>query len=152
MGFIEALLTSLSPRTRMLRRLAAIAGESGRLAVSLERHAAICDYSGLKSGLASAALAEAADAQALGTLLLAHEVSPVLPAVEPREGANNWARIGSDLAAEIELIRSLNAAVAEWEGVDAGIAERIRKLAAGKDQTLGLLRDLALKCDPQALD
>jgi hypothetical protein len=46
----------------------------------------------------------------------------------------------------------LNAAFAEWEGIDPEMAERLRELAAGKDQTRGLLRDLAVKCDPQALD
>jgi len=152
MGIIEAIRTSMSPRAGLLRRLAVIAGESERLAKSLQRHAAMCDYSGLKSGLATAAVAEAADAQALRVLLLAHDVWPALPEVELREGARNWARIGSDLAAEIELVRSLNAAVAEWEGVDRGIAEKLRELGIGKDQTLGLLRDLGLKCDPQALD
>lgn len=152
MGIIEAIRTSLSPRTRMLRRLATIAGESERLAASLKRHAAMGDYPGLKLGLATAALAEAADAQALRVLLLAHDVWPALPTAELREGANHWARIGADLAAEVELVRSLNAAVAEWEGVDARIAERLRELGLGKDQTLGLLRDLGLRCDPQALD
>jgi hypothetical protein len=152
MGIIEAIRTSLSPRTRMLRRLAMIAGESARLAASVKRHAAMCDYPGLKSGLETAALAEAADAQTLRALLLAHDVWPALPKPELREGASNWARIGADLAAEVELVRSLNAAVAEWEGVDAGIAEQLRELGLGKDQTLGLLRDLGLRCDPQALD
>jgi hypothetical protein len=152
MGIIEAIRTSWSPRARLLRQLAVIAGENERLAKSLQRHAAMCDYPGLKAGLATAAIAEAADAQTLRVLLLAHDVRPALPAVELREGASNWARIGSDLAAEIELVRSLNAAVAEWEGVDQGIAEKLRELGIGKDQTLGLLRDLGLKCDPQALD
>lgn len=151
MGIIEAIRRSMSPRARLLRRLAVIAGENERLAKSLQRHAAMCDYSGLKSGLAIAAVAEAADAQAL-RVLLPHDVWPALPEVELREGASNWARIGSDLAAEVELVRGLNAAVAEWEGVDQGIAEKLRELGIGKDQTLGLLRDLGLKCDPQALD
>ena len=152
MGIIEALRASLSPRTRLLRRLAVIGGANERLAADVKRHAGMCDYPGLKSGLETAAVAEAADAQALRVLLLAHDVCPAPPGVEHREGANHWARISSDLAAEIELVRGLNAAAAEWEGVDPGIAERLRELAAGKDQTLGLLRDLALKCDPQALD
>jgi hypothetical protein len=152
MGIIEAIRASMSPRARLLRRLAVIASENERLAESLQRHAAMCDYPGLKSGLATAAVAEAADAQTLRVLLLAHDVWPALPGIELREGANNWARIGSDLAAEIELVRGLNAAVAEWEGVDQGIAEKLRELGIGKDQTLGLLRDLGLKCDPQALD
>lgn len=152
MGIIETVRSALSPRLRLLRRLAAIGGESERVAASIARHARMCDLAGLKAGLETAAAAEAADAQALRVLLLAHDVSPSPPGAELREGANHWARINSDLAAEVELVRSLNAAAAEWEGVDPGIAERLRELAVGKDETLGLLRDLALRCDPQALD
>ena len=152
MGILETIRTAWSPRARLLRRLAAIAGENERLAASLERHAGLCGYPGLKSGLATAAVAEAADAQVLRVLLLAHDVWPTLPGVERREGANHWARIGADLAAAIELVRGLTAAVAEWEGVDPAIAERLRELRVGKDQTLRLIRDLGLKCDPQALD
>jgi hypothetical protein len=152
MGILETIRASWSPRMRLLRRLAAIAGENERLAASLERHAGMCNYPGLKSGLATAAVAEAADTQVLRVMLLAQDVSPALPEVQLREGASHWARIGSDLAAEVELVRSLNAAAAEWEGVDPAIAERLRELRVGKDQTLELLRDLGLKCDPQALD
>ena len=152
MGIIDAIRAALSPRTRILLRLAAIAGENERLAASIKRHAAMCEISGLKSGLETAATAEAADAKALRVMLLANDVWPTLPAAQLREGSNHWARITSDLAAEVELMRSLNAALAEWEGVDPGIAEQLRELEAGKEQTRGLLRDLALKCDPQALD
>jgi hypothetical protein len=150
MGIIAAIRSSM--RARMWHRLAAIAGESERLAASLKRHAGLCNYPGLKSGLETAALAEAADAQTLRALLLAHDIWPALPAAEFSEGANHWARVGADLAAEVELVRSLNSSVAEWEGVDAEVGEQLRELAVSKDQTLGLLRDLATLCDPQALD
>ncbi len=152
MGIIAAICESLSPRTRLLRQLAAIAGENERLAASLKHHAAMTDYPGIKSGLETAAAAAAADVRTLRGLLLAHDVWPAMPPAEFHEGANNWARISSDLAAETELMRSLNMAVAEWEGVDRAMADRLRELAAGKSQTIALLRDLALKCDPQALD
>jgi hypothetical protein len=151
-GIIEAIREALSPRSRMLRRLAVLAGENERLAASIKRHAAMCDSPTLKSGLETAASAEAADAQALRVMLLTQDLWPTRSSARTSEGANHWARIGADLAAEVELVRSLNAAVAEWEGVDPGIAERLRELETGKEQTRGLLRDLTLKCDPQALD
>jgi hypothetical protein len=152
MGIINDIRSAMSTRTRLLRRLAAIAGESERLAITLKQHTEVCDTPALRPGLESAAAAEAADAQALRSLLLAHDLWPTRPTTQESVGANYWARISADLAAEIELVRSLTAAVAEWEGVDREIAEQLRHLALRKDQTLGLLRDLALRCDPQALD
>jgi len=152
MGVIETIFSSWSPRVRRLHRLAAIAGESERLAASLKHHAEMCDFPALKAGIETAALAEAADAKVLRTALLERDVWPALPAAAVGEGANQWARINSDLNAEVELIRALNLAVAEWEGVEPAIAERLRLLAEGKHGTLGILRDLGLRCDPQALD
>jgi hypothetical protein len=64
----------------------------------------------------------------------------------------DWARLNADLDAEVELVRALNGAIAEWQGVKREIAGRLRELVAHKEQTLSSLRGLALKCDPHALD
>jgi hypothetical protein len=85
-------------------------------------------------------------------LILARGASPARPLRQFGEGANNWARLGADLAAEVELVRALNGAIAEWEGADRGLAERLRSLLTAKEDRLSMLRDLTLKCDPQALD
>ncbi|MGH7836198.1 MAG: hypothetical protein ACREQC_00080, partial [Candidatus Binataceae bacterium] len=129
-----------------------VGGESERLAASLERHAELCGLPRIKDGLEALAAAEAVDANALHELILAHGVSPARPAAILRTGSNNWERLSADLAAEVELVRALNSAIAEWQGLEPALAERLRELVAGKERTLTILRGLALKCDPQALD
>src|SRR5262245_58565621 len=101
MGILARIVTSLSPQARLLTRLARIAGESERLAASLQRHADRCDFPGLKSAVQTLAATEAVDAGVLRKLLLARDVWPALPQESGREGSNNWARLSSDLAAEV---------------------------------------------------
>ncbi|HLW70039.1 MAG TPA: hypothetical protein VKS22_05400 [Candidatus Binataceae bacterium] len=152
MGLIARFISSLSPAVRRLERLASIGGESERLAASLKRHGGLCSLPRIREGLETLAAAEAADADVLRDLLLALGVWPARPAAPSHTGSNNWARLSADLAAEVELVRALNGAIADWEGVNPQIAERLRELVARKEQSLTLLRGFALKCDPQALD
>jgi hypothetical protein len=152
MGLGARICDALSFDAHRLTRLAQIAGASERLAQNLKRHAGLCDAPNIKAGLEALAIAEASDANALRNLLLPRHIWPTPLATLQRDGANNWARISEDLAAELEMVRALNGASAEWEGVDREIATRLRAVAAAKEATLGHLRDLALRCDPQALD
>jgi hypothetical protein len=152
MGLISWAAASLRPKARRLTRLAQIGGESERIAGSLRRHAARCAAPRIKEGLETLAAAETADADIMRQLILARGASPARPLRQFGEGANNWARLGADLAAEVELVRALNGAIAEWEGADRGLAERLRSLLTAKEDRLSMLRDLTLKCDPQALD
>ncbi len=152
MGFGARICDALSFEARRLTRLAQVAGDSERLAQNLKRHAELCDAPNIKTGLEALAIAEASDAKALRDLLLPRRIWPTRSATIEREGASNWARISADLAAELEMVRALNGAIAEWEGVDREIAARLRAIVAAKEATLGHLRDLALRCDPQALD
>jgi hypothetical protein len=152
MGLISWVAASLSPKARRLTRLAQIGGESERIAASLRRHATRCAAPRIKEGLETLAVAEAADADIMRQLILARGASPARPLRPLVEGSNNWARLGADLAAEVELVRALNAAIAECEGADRGLAERLRSLFTAKEDRLSMLRDLTLKCDPQALD
>jgi hypothetical protein len=153
MGILTAIRSSIAPGRRRLNRLATISGASEQLAENIRHHAELCEYPRIKEGLIAAAAAEKAEAQVLRDLVLKLGRWPA-PADRQTVGssASNWARISSDLAAEVELVRSLSAAIAEWEGSNPPIGERLRELRAARERTLGLLRDLAVKCDPQALD
>jgi rubrerythrin len=152
MGLVARIHNAFSSETRRLMRIAQIAGESERLAVALQRHAELCDYTNIKSGLAETAAAETADAKALRNLLAPYRVWPTRSSAPERDGANNWARLSDDLAAEVEMVRALNAAIADWEGADREVAGRLREVVKTKEATLDRLRDLTLRCDPQAFD
>ncbi|HZP45021.1 MAG TPA: hypothetical protein VFB15_05175 [Candidatus Binataceae bacterium] len=152
MDAVTRALRSISPQARRLRRLAAIAGAAEAQAAILRRHAAITRLPGFRQALESLAAAESADAKALRELLLTHRLWPIPPAPAVTEGSNNWQRISLDLQAEIEMARALGRAIAEWEGRDRQLAAELRTIAAHKEEIAGHLRDLALRCDPQALD
>jgi bacterioferritin (cytochrome b1) len=149
---LEKLRTILSPHTRLIQQLAQIAGDNERLAGSLKRHASLCDFPRLKSGLEMLAAAERADADVLRQLVLAHNAWPLPPLLPNREGANNWERLSFDLAAQVELVRSLNSFIAQCERTDPSMAQQLRALVNEKERASALLRDITLKCDPQALD
>lgn len=152
MGAFARVINAVSPNARRMRRLALIAGASEALATTLKRHAAMAEYSSFRTALEEVAEAEAADAKFLRDLLLADGVWPTPRSRSSIDGGNNWQRASADLAEEVELVRALSAAIAEWEGVDHVIANQLRVIALHKEITAGHLRDLALRCDPQALD
>jgi hypothetical protein len=58
----------------------------------------------------------------------------------------------NDLALQVKILRELQSQFSEWTGVDPQIAQQLRECATAEDRNIGQLRDLTLKCDPQALD
>ena len=68
------------------------------------------------------------------------------------EGSSNWQRVSGDLALLLDLSREVNQQALHWEGIDPAFAARLRTIAREDDRSLGELRELALKCDPQAFD
>ncbi len=152
MTMLEKLRTILSPHTRLLQQLAQIAGDNERLADSLKRDADLCESPRLKSGLETLAAAERADADVLRQVVLTHHAWPAPPLIPNREGANNWERLSFDLAAQIGLVRALNSLIAQCERTDPLMAQQLRALVTEKERVSALLRDITLKCDPQALD
>ena len=61
-----------------------------------------------------------------------------------------FARIGISL--EVGQQAEVNLQALHWEGIDQAFAARLRTIAREDDRSLGELRELALKCDPQAFD
>ncbi|MGH8014344.1 MAG: hypothetical protein ACREQ4_17785 [Candidatus Binataceae bacterium] len=151
MGIFVRIRNAISPRTRMFNRLAVIAGRQWELAELLKKHVGLCNYINIKSGLAR--LAESQDAQVrnMRALLSAHGVWARLPE-RPVGGASNWERLSGDLALLVEVCRDLNLCAVEAESIDNQIVTKLREIAAVLDRDGGELRDLALKCDPHALN
>ncbi len=98
------------------------------------------------------AAAETARANAIRQLLLQNGVWPKSPINLPHEGSSNWERLRNDLGLQVKILRALRSQFSEWIGVDPLIAEQLRESATEEDRHIEQLRDLTLKCDPQALD
>lgn len=152
MTLLHNAIARLAGRMPIPAELARIAGANQRLAEALAHHAELSELSGLRSRIAEIAQLERSDAQALHELALAHHGATLLPHSPERRGANHWERLSADLTDQLEIARGLNALIAESERREPQLAARLRQLLVGKETTSGILRDLTLKCDPQALD
>jgi hypothetical protein len=152
MGILERIHSALSPRIRLLDQLARHAGHLETLASNLKRDAELCIYPNIKAGLERLAAAETKQAEALREILLARGAWPKPPGRPVRTGSSNWERLHSSLKLQVHLLRGLNLQIAEWDRIDPPIADRLREFAAQGDRILAELRDLTLRCDPQALD
>jgi hypothetical protein len=152
MRIAETFRLLLSPRKRLLNRLAETAGDSEMLAANLTRHTEMCSYPTLRAGLEKLAAAETAQANAMRQLLIDNGVWPKLATRPSHEGSSNWERLQNDLALQVKILRALHSQFSEWTGIDPQIAERLRQSASGHERHINQLRDLTLKCDPQALD
>lgn len=142
----------LSPRKRLLNRLAETAADAELLAANLARHRDMCGYPTLKAGLEQLAAAEAEQANTIRQLLFQNGVCPKLPRRPPHDGSSNWERLRSDLAIQLKILRALHAQIPEWTAVEPQVAELLREAAQKADSYIDRLRDLTLKCDPQAID
>ncbi len=152
MGILEKIRASFSPRARLLEHLAVSAGRCEALAGNLQRHSAMCIYPNIKNGLRLLATAEAAQALVLREILLDRGAQPRMPEAAVHDGSSNWERLEADLAMQVALHRDLNTEIAEWDPFEPAVAERLREFADTELDHIARLRDLTLKCDPQALD
>ena len=149
---VEKIRQWLSPKSRLLNRLAETAAEAEALAGNLTRHTELCTYPTLRAGLQALAAAETAQANTMRQLVLRNGVSPKVPLLPPHQGASNWERLSNDLALQVKIVRALRSQVSEWSAIDPLIAAQLDECATAEDRHIGQLRDLTLKCDPQALD
>ncbi len=152
MGILQRIRGGLQPETRLLEELAEIAGRRRELAARLARHGARCAYPNIARGLGELSARAAERARALDALLRERDVWPKLPEDSAADGASNWQRLSGDLALLLELARAMNRQALQWEGIDSALAARLRDAAVADNRDMGELRELALKCDPQALD
>jgi hypothetical protein len=152
MTILDRLRPSFSARARLLDQLAVSAGKFEMLAADLKRHAEKCSYPNIKTGLERLAEVETAQALVLREMMLEHEASPRPADIPAHDGANNWERLSSALALQTALHRDLNLEIAEWDAIAPQLAERLRRFADEEENNIAKLRDLTLRCDPQALD
>jgi hypothetical protein len=140
------------PEKRLLAELADIAGRHQELASRLARHAELCAYPNIAGALGALAARQTEHAHTLDALLSQRHVWSKLPRPMSAEGSSNWQRVSGDLALLLDLSRETNQQALHWEGIDPECAARLRTIAREDDRSLGELRELALKCDPQAFD
>jgi hypothetical protein len=152
MGIIDRIRMSLSPRAHLLAQLARTAGDTETLAANLKRHSDLCTAPAIKPRLEKLAEIEAAQAAALRAILLERGGWPEMPSTPVHDGSSNWERLNHDLNLHVRLWRELNLQLAVWESVEPALAEALRSFAEEEDRNIAVLRDLALKCDPQALN
>jgi hypothetical protein len=152
MGILQRMWTAAPPEERLLAELADLAGRHQELANRLARHAKLCAYPNIAGALGALAARQAEHARTLDALLSQRHVWSKLPRPMGAEGSSNWQRVSGDLALLLDLSREVNRQALHWEGIDLAFAARLRTIAREDDRSLGELRELALKCDPQAFD
>jgi hypothetical protein len=152
MGIFERIRSSLSPRQRLLDELADLCGHNELLVARLRRHAAMTAYPNIKAGLEQIAAKEEAHVKALKAILADNDLWARLPEPPAHDGSSNWERLGGDLEELAEISRLVNRQAVNWEPVDPEMAKRFADLHSEYYDNTSVLRDLALKCDPQALD
>jgi hypothetical protein len=152
MGFLDFFRESPSQHDLLLAELADIAGRKESLIERLERHAAMCSLSNIKAGLEQLAAREAAHLKALKATLTDHRMWPRPPEPPAHDGSSNWERLSGDLELASELSKMINRQSVMWEAIDPAIAKRFAAMYAEDYDNTSFLRDLTLKCDPQAFD
>jgi hypothetical protein len=152
MGILQRMWTAAPPEERLLAELANIAGRHQELASHLARHAELCAYPNIAGALGALAARQAEHARTLDALLTERHAWSKLPRPMGAEGSSNWQRVSGDLALLLDLSREMNRQALHWEGIDSAFAGRLRTIALEDDRSLGELRELAMKCDPQAFD
>ena len=137
---------------RVLPELLASYGEEVRLARQIREHA---DQAPHQAGaLSLRAVGEEQDrlAQLLHdkVVALGGEISDQVASV--RGGKNHWARVVRDLEENQALGRHYNEQAIGWDPDLPDVVSLYRTLKQGKNRVNALLRDVALRADPHALD
>jgi hypothetical protein len=152
MRILNRIRTALSPEERLLKQLAELAGRHRELAERLRRDAALCLYATMAETLGALAAREERHASMLDMMLTERHAWPRLPRPPGAAGSSNWQRLSADLALGFELLHDMNQRVFQWERIDPPFAARLRAIELEDDRNLSELREIALRCDPQALD
>ena len=152
MGFFSKFRSSGSPEKRAVDELAELAGRKEALIARLLRHAARCSYPAMAADLKTLADKEAAHFKTLRNILSDRGMWPRPPEDQPREGSSNWERLGGDLSMLSALAAGLRLCAMHWEPVDQEVGDVVATMATEDVDHESDLRQLALKCDPQAFD
>ena len=137
---------------RVLPELLASYGEEVRLAQQIREHADRAPHQAGAQGLRAVAEEQDRLAQLLHDEIVAlgGEISDQV--APTREGKNHWARVVRDLEENQALGRHYNEQAIYWDPDLPAVVTLYRTLEKGKNRTNTLLRDIALRADPHALD
>jgi hypothetical protein len=137
---------------RVLPELLASYGEEVRLARQIREHADHAPHQAGAQGLRAIAEEQDRLAQLLRDKIVAlgEKVSDQL--APTRGGKNHWARVVRDLEENQVLARHYNEQAIHWEPDLPDVVALYRTLEQEKNHINALLRDIALRADPHALD
>lgn len=138
--------------SRAIADLADLVGRKEAFIGRLYRHADQCAYPAMAAQIRWLADKQAEHFKTLRAILVDRGAWPRPPADQPREGSNNWERLSGDLAILSAYASGLRRCAIEWEALDREVADTLAQVAAEDVDHESDLRQLALKCDPQALD
>lgn len=151
MGLLQRLFSPVSPREELLEDLAVLAGHNQELVDRLKRHAPLASPN-ISAGAEAIAKKEESHVKVINSILADHNVWAKLPQPALHDGANNWARLSGDLQIIGALGAELRSLAMKWESVDETVAATLLQLAIEDADRESELRNLALRCDPLALD
>ena len=142
----------VSPEKRGLQELAELAGRKEALIKRLKRHAAMCPYPAMNKDLEAIAEKQEELFDSLRGCLMERDMWPRPPESLPREGLNSWERLSGDLEMLLAQTVGFQRASVIWEPIDGEVADRLMAIASADGECETMLRKIAAKCDPQALD
>jgi hypothetical protein len=152
MEILQKIAQSFAPRGRLLADLAGIAGRLQGVFERLDRHAEACVYSQMKEKIEAVAAATGIHVKELNSVLSDNRLWSRLPDVPVRDGSNTWERISGDFIALSRINMELNQQAVRWQGLDAGLADRLWKVIREQIPLIDTLQEVVARSDPQALD
>ena len=156
MGFWQRLIGSEPEQNRdwaaLLHELAACYCQEQGLARQLRDHAERAPHKAGADQLTAVAVDQGRIVQALHEALIAHGQEINIEAPLPKGGSNHWARVVHDLEDNQALMKRYGEQLIHWDPDLPDAVALFRSLEQGKSRIGALLRDIALRADPHAVD
>ncbi len=152
MGLFDWLRPSAAGDADNDTELAELTGRIEALVDRLHRHAAMCRYPQMRSAVEQLAEHQAEHLKSLKSILADRNTWARPPAGVASEGSNDWGRLSNDLNELATLGDDLHRTAIKFEAFDEPTAKVLLTMAAQDTDYESKLRQIALKCDPQAID
>ena len=151
MGLFDWLRPSTAGKAQNTE-LAELTGRIEALVDRLRRHAAMCRYPQMRIAVEQLAERQAEHLKSLKQTLAERDTWARPPAPPASEGSNDWGRLSGDLNELATIGDLLHRTAIKFEDSDAATAKVLHQIAADDSNYESDLRQIALKCDPQAID
>lgn len=152
MGLFDWLRPSAAGNVDDSIELAELTGRIEALVDRLRRHAAMCRYPQDRSAVEQLAEHQAEHLKSLKSILADRNAWARPPAGVAHEGSNDWGRLSGDLNELGTLGDDMHRTAIKFEAFDTATAKVLHEIAAQDSNYESKLRQIALKCDPQAID